>query len=104
VIGVSHIVGRVELGHIIPLDDYFDSWEDSDNLVEGMVDYGMFDEQLYGLGYNSSPPVFVWRKDYFEEAGLDPELPPQNWEEMLEYAEKLTITDGDKWFEAAWSC
>src|SRR5262249_10252285 len=31
-----------------------------------------------------------YRKDLFLEAGLDPERPPQNWEEYLEYTRKLT--------------
>ncbi|MCC6238988.1 MAG: extracellular solute-binding protein [Phycisphaerales bacterium] len=32
-----------------------------------------------------------YRKDLFVAAGLDPERPPRNWDEFLEYARKLTI-------------
>jgi multiple sugar transport system substrate-binding protein len=42
-------------------------------------------------------PVFVepyqllyYRKDYFEEAGLDPNNPPKSWNELLDAAAKLT--------------
>ncbi|MFW6060660.1 MAG: extracellular solute-binding protein, partial [Phycisphaeraceae bacterium] len=31
-----------------------------------------------------------YRKDHFQEVGLDPERPPRNWEELREYAKKLT--------------
>ena len=94
-IGVSHIVSRVELGQITPLDEYFESWENKDNLLPSMVEYGRYDDHIYSLAYNASPSVMAWRKDYFEAAGLDPEKAPKDWAEFLEYCEALTIYDGD---------
>ncbi|MBM3301229.1 MAG: extracellular solute-binding protein, partial [Deltaproteobacteria bacterium] len=35
----------------------------------------------------------VYRKDYFEEAGLDPNKPPKNWKELHEFARKLVKRD-----------
>ncbi|MBR2426821.1 MAG: extracellular solute-binding protein [Lentisphaeria bacterium] len=34
--------------------------------------------------------VLAWRKDFFQEAGLDPERPPRDWNELYEYAKKLS--------------
>ena len=34
--------------------------------------------------------VLFWRKDLFQEAGLDPDRPPQDWEELYQYARKLS--------------
>ena len=31
-----------------------------------------------------------YNRDAFEEAGLDPEQPPQTWEELAEYATQIT--------------
>lgn len=42
-VGVSHIVGRVELGHLLPLDDYYNAWEGKDDLASSMVEYGSYD-------------------------------------------------------------
>lgn len=40
--------------------------------------------------------VVIYRKDYFKEAGLDPEKPPATLDELIEAAKKLTRdTDGD---------
>jgi len=40
--------------------------------------------------------VVIFRRDFFEAAGLDPENPPKNLDELLEAARKLTRdTDGD---------
>ncbi len=41
-------------------------------------------EDIYGL---------TWNKQQFREAGLDPERPPQTWDELREYAKKLVKTD-----------
>ena len=31
-----------------------------------------------------------WRKDVFQEAGLDPERPPKTWDELLDFARRLS--------------
>ena len=41
--------------------------------------------------------VLNWRKDVFAEAGLDPERPPKNWDEFIEYARRLTDPGKDKY-------
>lgn len=35
--------------------------------------------------------ALFYNKDLFEEAGLDPDSPPETWDELADYAEKLTI-------------
>jgi multiple sugar transport system substrate-binding protein len=37
--------------------------------------------------------ALFWNKDLFKAAGFDPERPPQTMEELVEYANKLTIRD-----------
>lgn len=53
-------------------------------------------EGLYALPFNRSTPMFYYNKDMFEEVGLDPEAPPQTWDELKEYAAKLSIPD-ERW-------
>ncbi len=92
-IGISHMIERINLKHIVPLDDYMDQWEGKDDIYPAMLDLGTYDDHVYAIAQFPDPQIFVYRKDKFEAAGLDPESPPQNWEQMLEYAEKLTEYD-----------
>jgi sn-glycerol 3-phosphate transport system substrate-binding protein len=49
--------------------------------------------KVYGIPFQRSTIVLYWNKELFKEAGLDPNKPPQNWDEMLAYAQKLTKHD-----------
>lgn len=48
------------------------------------------DGEAYGLPMYVSPYVLYYNKDLFEQAGLDPNKPPATYDEMMEYAEKLS--------------
>jgi len=93
-IGIVHLIGRINLGHIIPMDDYVADWAGKDDIFPQMLDLGTVNEHVYAIAHYPSPNIFVYRKDMFEQAGLDPESPPQSWDQLLEYAEKLTVYDG----------
>ena len=45
---------------------------------------------VWGLPGDLGVRVLFWRKDLFAEAGLDPERPPQDWDELYLYARKLS--------------
>jgi sn-glycerol 3-phosphate transport system substrate-binding protein len=49
--------------------------------------------KVWGIPFQRSTIVLYWNKELFKEAGLDPNRPPENWKEMLEYAQKLTRRD-----------
>ena len=37
--------------------------------------------------------ALLYRKDLFFQAGLDPERPPRDWDELLDYARRLTVPE-----------
>ena len=49
--------------------------------------------KTWGIPFQRSTIVLYWNKDAFKEAGLDPDKGPENWKEMLQYAQKLTKKD-----------
>ena len=48
----------------------------------------------WGIPFQRSTIVLYWNKQAFQEAGLDPEKPPANWQEETAFAQKLTKRDG----------
>ena len=47
-------------------------------------------EHVYALPWQLYVRALCYRKDLFAKVGLDPERPPEDWNEFYEYAKKLT--------------
>lgn len=93
--GVDQTAIRANLNQFAPLDEFFVNWEDKDNTIFLDAAYYDTDGLTYGVPFSPATYLFFWRKDYFEEAGLDPNTPPEDWDELMEYAKILTIKEGD---------
>ncbi len=78
---------------ITPLQKFVDQEPEGfmDRFFAGMLDDSMVSGQLYAVPFQKSTPIFYYNKDMFREAGLNPDRAPDNWAELAEYAEKLTI-------------
>ncbi len=50
--------------------------------------------KVYGIPFQRSTPVMYWNKAAFKDAGLDPDKPPQTWNELVEMGRKLVRRDG----------
>ncbi|NMB95072.1 MAG: ABC transporter substrate-binding protein [Clostridiaceae bacterium] len=101
--GILSVANRVEAGHYSPITEYFNQWEGKDDIMESVLANGTYKGEVYGLAYSTTPYIFAYRKDMFEEAGLDPEKPPQTWEELKEYAKLLTKKEGDRIIRAGFA-
>lgn len=55
-----------------------------------------YNGKVYGVPFQRSTPVMYYNKDAFTAAGLDPEKPPQTWDELISAAQKLTVREGDR--------
>jgi len=58
-----------------------------------VLNYYRVNGKLYCMPFNSSNAIMFYNKTLFEKAGLDPNKPPKTYEELLEYAKKLTTKD-----------
>jgi multiple sugar transport system permease protein len=54
---------------------------------------------VYAIPNGTDDRGLYWNKKLFREAGLDPEHPPQTWEELRDYAVRLTKYRADGSFE-----
>ena len=50
-----------------------------------------FDGTPYGIVSDGVWTALYYNKDHFREAGLDPERPPETWDELIEVADRLTV-------------
>jgi len=49
-----------------------------------------YDGHIYAIPFFQVALALYFRKDHFQEAGLDPAKPPKNWDEFYEYAKRLS--------------
>ncbi|WP_372631674.1 ABC transporter substrate-binding protein [Cohnella sp.] len=78
--------------HASPLEPFIerDGYDMSD-FFPTMLNLGKNEQgQLIGLPYGISTPILYYNADHFQAAGLDPDNPPQTWEEFPEVAKQLT--------------
>lgn len=81
---------------IVPFDDFL-SEEERSVWIGGFYPSFMENSQTggktYGIPFQRSTPVLYWNKEAFAAAGLNPEVAPANWDEMVEMGKALTLKD-----------
>ncbi len=82
----------LEQGFCRPLDDMIRREPEIMNRVNPTVNKVLrsYDGNVYAIPFFQVAVALYYRKDFFIEAGLDPNRPPQTWDELYEYALKLT--------------
>lgn len=53
------------------------------------------DGKVWSIPFQRSTGVLFYNKELFKEVGLDPEVPPATWDEMVAFGKKLAKTDSD---------
>lgn len=77
---------------VVPMQDFVEEdGYDLSQLNQNILGaYEMGEGELYAMPFNSSTLLLYYNKDMFEENGLDPEQPPETYEEFTEVAATLT--------------
>lgn len=84
----------IDSEYAIPMQELIDrDGYDISRLEENIVDYYTIDGHLYSMPFNTSTPILYYNKTAFEEVGLDKEVAPTNFDEILEYSQKLATED-----------
>lgn len=84
-------------GCLMPLEGFMASDPEfaRDNYFPHAWESVAIDGHVWGVPTTTDVYCLLWNKNAFRVAGLEPERPPRTFEELHEYAEKLTIRDGD---------
>lgn len=87
-IGSRWIPQLANMGSIIPLDEYLTE-EKKEMYPEKVWNTTTYKGEIYGVVRAMSSKALIYNKELFEEAGLDPEDPPETWDELHSYAKKI---------------
>ena len=68
---------------------------DVGDFIPGLLDWSYYDNKLISLPFNRSTPLFYFNKNQLKAAGLS-EKGPQTWDELRDFARKLTVK-GERW-------
>lgn len=83
----------VEAGYLEPLDqvvgDQVSEWEGWDQIPEGLQSLLGFEGEVYGLGIGTDVRMIFYRKDLFEQAGIEVPWQPESWQDILDTAETI---------------
>jgi len=78
-------MSMINSGQIVPIQTFIDAdGYDMGILEKNIINYYKIDGKFYSMPFNSSTPVMYYNKDAFKKAGLDPDNPPQTFEEIIE--------------------
>jgi len=76
------------LGNLAPISDYW-SEEELANIPAGQRAETFWDGKQWGVPFYQIGTFWAYNKKMFAQAGLDPENPPETWDEWLNACDKL---------------
>lgn len=88
--GILSVAQRAQLGHYIPVDEWFDAWDGASDMMDSVLANGYYKGHQYGVGYSATPYIFAYRTDLLEEAGVSV---PKTWDELRDASRALTVTE-----------
>jgi len=92
---LAQIGTRGPKGDFLSLNSDVNGWSDKKDIYESAIQMGTYKGKILGVGFYPAPEILTYRKDFFKEAGLNPEKPPATWEELADCAKKLTKLDAN---------
>ena len=83
-----------DLDVAVPMQDFIDKEKFNVSDIEpNIMAYYSINKKLYSMPFNTSNPMLYYNKTAFTAAGLDPNKPPRTFDEIMQYATKLTKKD-----------
>lgn len=74
--------------------------EEMSDFFPALMQYASWRDTLYSMPMEATNLGLLYNKDHFREVGLDPERPPQTWEELREFSRRLAKdNNGDGRYE-----
>jgi len=91
-------------GQLTDITEFVRALPFANDLTPAHMGLGMYEGRNYAVPTAVDGSFMIYNKDLFEQAGLDPEDPPSNWDELLEAARAVNALGDDiygYWFSGA---
>ncbi len=85
-------------GGLVKMEDLINADPDvsTDDLYDKVWETATYNDEIWSMPFSFSNIALYYNKALFREAGLDPESPPETWDEFAEMGQQLTVDkDGD---------
>jgi sn-glycerol 3-phosphate transport system substrate-binding protein len=99
IVEISELHTLLAMNAVQALDEYVKRAEGGrywDDFFPAFRENSMVAGKIWWIPFQRSTPVLYWNKDAFRKASLDPEKPPKSWDELKDYAKKLTVREGNE--------
>jgi multiple sugar transport system substrate-binding protein len=92
---------------IIPIQDLVDgpeglSQESLDDILPVFIRNNQWDGVIWSFPFNKSVRALYYNKDLFAASGLDPDHPPETWEEYIGFSRQITRDDDGDGYPEVW--
>lgn len=86
----------IDSEYAVPMQELIDNDNyDTSKLEKNILDYYKVDGKLYSMPFNSSTPILYYNKTAFKEVGLNPDIAPKNFDEIIDFSKKLLKKSGN---------
>ena len=82
-------------GQLLDITDWVDALPYADDLIPAHSELGTYLGRKYAVPFLIEGSFIIYNKGLFAAAGLDPEVPPTTWDELLEAARAITAIDDE---------
>lgn len=104
-IDLIYVPAFARAGSLADITDFVDALPYADQLIPAHMFLGTYEDRKYAVPFAAEGSVLLYNKDLFEAAGLDPETPPTNWQEIYDAAVAIRALGEDTYgFYFSGSC
>ncbi|MGI6609699.1 MAG: extracellular solute-binding protein [Limnochordia bacterium] len=84
------------IGLLEPLDRYLERWKYTSRFPRQLWHALSWQGKVMVMPQNVAPRAVGYNKELYAQSGLDPDRPPQAWDELIQYTRRLTRVDDDR--------
>jgi multiple sugar transport system substrate-binding protein len=71
------------------LDSFYAKWDQASDIPDSYLASSKWKGSQYAAWAYTDVRTFMWNKEVFKQAGLDPEVPPKTWDELISMAKQV---------------